>query len=317
MTSTATSYNAAGNVLYSYAQLEGIWCQAGGAPAAAPIAAAIAMAESGGNTAATNNDSNGTVDRGLWQINSVHGSQSTYDVMGNARAAIAISNNGSNWSPWTTYTNGAYQQYLQTNVPADMSAPINATNAAANNNATLTSQAPGGPYDPLNWAPDAFGWFGQIFNLPQSAANAVDKSIATAIQGAILSILNPIFNMIAGIAGITAGAAMVLVGIFLMVKNTEAGQEAGKAAGSALQTGLSLAAPETGAETQYVGAVNKKGQQTTTTVTQRRKAAGAVKVGGQRIQYRPARVRTDVSRSTAQVLRDQAGEYTNNREPAQ
>jgi hypothetical protein len=36
---------AAGNIQYNYAQLEGIWTQAGGSTGAAPIAAAIAMAE--------------------------------------------------------------------------------------------------------------------------------------------------------------------------------------------------------------------------------------------------------------------------------
>ena len=37
---------------------------------------------------------NGTVDRGYWQINSVHGSLSTYGAAGNARAAVLISGNG-------------------------------------------------------------------------------------------------------------------------------------------------------------------------------------------------------------------------------
>lgn len=34
--------------------------------------AAIALEESGGNPLAHNHNSNGTVDRGLWQINSIH-----------------------------------------------------------------------------------------------------------------------------------------------------------------------------------------------------------------------------------------------------
>jgi hypothetical protein len=29
--------------------------------------------------------------------------------MGNAKAAIAISGNGSNWDAWTTYTSGAFE----------------------------------------------------------------------------------------------------------------------------------------------------------------------------------------------------------------
>jgi hypothetical protein len=97
---------------YTFSQLEQIWVNAGGNPAYQIIAAAIAMAESGGNPTATDNDSNGTTDRGLWQINSTHGAQSTYNVMQNARAAVAISDNGTNWQPWTTYTTGEYLQYM-------------------------------------------------------------------------------------------------------------------------------------------------------------------------------------------------------------
>jgi hypothetical protein len=29
--------------------------------------------------------------------------------MGNAKAAIIISNNGHDWAPWTTYVTGAYE----------------------------------------------------------------------------------------------------------------------------------------------------------------------------------------------------------------
>ena len=77
---------------------------AGGSPAAEVTAASIAMAESGGNQFAT-----GTVgERGYWQINPVNGALSTYDPYGNARAAVVMSADGANWSPWTTYTSGAY-----------------------------------------------------------------------------------------------------------------------------------------------------------------------------------------------------------------
>lgn len=97
----------------SYGQLEDLWVSAGGNPAVKAIAAAIAMAESGGVINAQNHNSNGTTDRGLWQINSSHGSQSTFDEMGNARAAVAISSNGTNWKPWVTYNTGAYKRFLK------------------------------------------------------------------------------------------------------------------------------------------------------------------------------------------------------------
>lgn len=89
---------------YSFDQLKALWIQAGGNPAAAAVAAAAAIAESGGNPNAT-----GPVgERGLWQIATSHGAQSTYDPLGNARAAVAISGNGTNWRPWcTAYSDGA------------------------------------------------------------------------------------------------------------------------------------------------------------------------------------------------------------------
>ena len=90
------------------AGLEALWESAGGSRAAAFTAAEIAMAESSGEQYATMHNTNGTTDRGFWQINSIHGAQSTYDAAGNARAAVAISANGADWSPWVTWQTGAY-----------------------------------------------------------------------------------------------------------------------------------------------------------------------------------------------------------------
>ena len=89
--------------------LEALWESAGGSSAAAFTAAEIAMAESGGRQYATNLNGGRSTDRGYWQINSVHGSLSTYGAYANARAAVLISHDGSNWTPWVTYSTGAYQ----------------------------------------------------------------------------------------------------------------------------------------------------------------------------------------------------------------
>ena len=85
--------------------LEALWRSAGGAASAERTAAGVAMAESGGQEYAT-----GSVgERGYWQINPVNGSfLSTYNPYGNARAAVIMSHNGTNWSPWTTWVDGAY-----------------------------------------------------------------------------------------------------------------------------------------------------------------------------------------------------------------
>ena len=86
--------------------LEALWEAAGGSHAEAFMSAEIAMAESGGQQYALSP----TNDYGYWQINGSHGSaEATFNPIGNAEAAIAISSNGTNWNPWTTYVTGAYR----------------------------------------------------------------------------------------------------------------------------------------------------------------------------------------------------------------
>lgn len=115
-----SSTSLSGNL--SYVQLEQLWVDAGGNPAVRNMAAAIAMAESGGRDVVSAPNSNGTVDRGYWQINSSWGSQSTLDPLGNARAAVAISKNGTNWNPWVTFWKGLYKPFLQ---PLSSQPPVN------------------------------------------------------------------------------------------------------------------------------------------------------------------------------------------------
>jgi LysM repeat protein len=85
--------------------LEALWESAGGSHTEAFMAAEIAMAESGGNQYALSP----TDDYGYWQINASHGpAMATFNAVGNAKAAIAISDDGHDWAPWTTYVDGAY-----------------------------------------------------------------------------------------------------------------------------------------------------------------------------------------------------------------
>jgi hypothetical protein len=74
-------------------------------------AVAIALAESNCNPLAKSPpNTNGTIDRGLWQINTVHQDVTdacAYDAQCNANAAFRISSGGTNWKPWSTYNNGA------------------------------------------------------------------------------------------------------------------------------------------------------------------------------------------------------------------
>jgi hypothetical protein len=89
--------------------LKALWESAGGSAGTAFMAAEIARAESSGRQYATDDDGDGSVDRGYFQINSIHGALSTYDPAGNARAAVELSGDGTNWSPWVTYQTGAYR----------------------------------------------------------------------------------------------------------------------------------------------------------------------------------------------------------------
>jgi LysM repeat protein len=100
---TSSSRRLSGNL--SCSGLEALWVAAGGAWSLAFIGAEIALAESGGRQYAHSP----TNDYGYWQINGGHGPRmATYNPIGNAKAAIAISSNGRNWRPWTTYITGAY-----------------------------------------------------------------------------------------------------------------------------------------------------------------------------------------------------------------
>jgi LysM repeat protein len=100
--STGSSAGLSGTL--SCSGLEKLWEQAGGSSGEAFIAAEIAMAESGGNP----NAISPTDDFGLWQINGSNGALATLNPFQNAKSAITLSDNGTNWNPWTTYHSGAY-----------------------------------------------------------------------------------------------------------------------------------------------------------------------------------------------------------------
>lgn len=95
-------------------QIAGLASQAGLSRGRLPTAVATSLAESGGNPNASNRNTDGSIDRGLWQINSVHGRLSTFDPRGNARAMASISHGGTDWTPWVTFKSGAYRTYMGT-----------------------------------------------------------------------------------------------------------------------------------------------------------------------------------------------------------
>lgn len=99
---------------YDYAQLEGLWINAGGSKAMAPIMAAIAMAESAGNSDAYN--ASGAT--GLWQIlGAVNPADqgNLYDPQVNAKEAL-LKYKSQGLGAWVTYTSGAYKEWLKQGV---------------------------------------------------------------------------------------------------------------------------------------------------------------------------------------------------------
>lgn len=92
----------------------------------AKVAAAIAMAESGGNPKSHNTDSStGDNSYGLWQINmlgtlgparraqfGLKSNDDLFDPEVNARVMSEMSKQGQDFSPWSTYKRGNYKAYM-------------------------------------------------------------------------------------------------------------------------------------------------------------------------------------------------------------
>ncbi len=81
---------------YSTQGLERLWMAAGGSGGTAIHAACIAQHESSGMSWVVSP----TNDYGLWQIH--NGGPAMLNAFANAQRAVAMSNNGTNWSQWTT-----------------------------------------------------------------------------------------------------------------------------------------------------------------------------------------------------------------------
>lgn len=195
---------------YTYAQLEALWIQAGGDRASAPVMAAIAIAESSGNPAADHKNTNGTTDRGLWQINSVHGDLSTFDPMGNAKAAVKIKKT-QGLRAWTTYTTGAYRKYLQNGVTPSDNVPTTGSTSTATD-AGLTGDIGG--------------------------------AIGQGMGDAFKALLQPLVSTFIWGGEIMLGIGLMVGGIIVFVINTNAGKSITRDAAT------SVAAPELTLEQQ-------------------------------------------------------------------
>ena len=187
---------------YSYAQLEGLWINAGGPRSQAPIAAAIAEAESAGNP----NARNPSGASGLWQILGAPAgvSGNMFNPATNARMAVAkFKQAGNKFTPWVTFTNGAYRAFLSGKTTPNLNVPGSAGGGGTGSqpNAPIAAYSP----DTCVWAfpgiaVPLFGNVGQFCIISKPQARALIGG--TIIVGAGLLLGLP------GAAMLVAGAAM-------------------------------------------------------------------------------------------------------------
>lgn len=175
-------------------------------------AVAIALAESSGNELATHTNSNGSIDTGLWQINSIHKKVHPnwtipwlQNPTNNAQAMAIVSNNGTNWRPWTTYNSGSYRKYIDE--------VKNKLSIDDSGNPITTGIETG-----LNQIPGIGGTLGDIFGGVTDTTSFI-ASIAESIARAGAWIINP-DNWIR-IVQVIGGVGLGLIAATVIISNSK------------------------------------------------------------------------------------------------
>lgn len=188
--------------VYTFKQLQDLWILYGGPPEVANVAAAIAIGESGGRTDATANEPDGSVSRGLWQINSVHGADSSYDVATNVRAAIKLYKSKGTFTDWTVFNKGIYKQFL--NGTTDTSGGATGVD--------LPFGIPN-PLDALRDIADKIGtiikageWFADVHNIIRiaqviSGIGMIFVGLVMLNQSLIVKVVEPVVKTVATVKG--------------------------------------------------------------------------------------------------------------------
>lgn len=189
---------------YSFAQLEAFAIQGGFPSSLAPTMAAIAMAESSGNNVVQQGQPYSTTGWGLWQITpgnsvpSVGTDQALLNPVANAQAAWA-KYQGQGLGAWTTYTSGAYKQFMQGNV----------TPANDGSTGDTSGSSSGG---------------GIVSDLLSPIVQPFEHMFDVAVN-------NIVYVLIVG-----AGIGMIGVGLVLMLRESPAGTTVVNAVGGAART---------------------------------------------------------------------------------
>jgi len=188
----------------TYAQLEGLWINAGGSKATAPMAAAIAEAESGGDPAQTSRNPDGGTNVGLWQLDTPGGVGAGHSVADlkdpflNAALAVNGSKNGTNWASWETFANGAYKAFLSGSTTPDTASVPDGTLAGG----TATGTGGGTATATGAGTPCLLAWPSVSLAVTSVGGGCIiTKSAARAIVGGLLL----------GSAGILGIAALIIL----------------------------------------------------------------------------------------------------------
>jgi hypothetical protein len=154
---------------YDFAGLVELATAAGITGPDAQLAAAIAMAESGGNPKAISL----TGDYGLWQVNARSWPQfdrnRLLEPAYNAKAMAVIARTSRGWDHWSVHKNGRYKKFLE--------AAGGSTSSAGFGWSDLVPDL-----DPLDLAPDLPGLPG-IDDVTDAAGNVVGGVVGEAISG--------------------------------------------------------------------------------------------------------------------------------------
>jgi hypothetical protein len=228
---------------YTYAQLEGLWIKAGGSKGLAPLMAAIAEAESGGDSTAENDkDNDGTqTSWGLWQISDGTHNQPVPNILSpsvNAQQAVAKYKT-EGLGAWGTYTTGAYKAYMGSSTP-----DLNVPGAAG----TIQAATDTAKIEPYSTDTCLFGFPGISMPLVGNVGQfcLLPKHTGRAFIGIML--------MTAGAFIALPGVAMIMIDVGL--------RAAGPIGGAAQRTGrvVSWVAPEAGAAMSAAGSAASRGR---------------------------------------------------------
>ncbi len=225
-------------------------------PQAIATITAISLAESGGNTSSINTgytlptgaQSENSV--GLAQINTLahpnYSASALTNPFTNLAAALNISGGGTNFTPWTTYTNGAYQKYLPqatqaavmaTSVPTFLQQTLaglqnfssNVSQNASTSNAVPSSSS--AQAAPVSFTSDLAGIandlnpinvFKQFYNIGSNLANSGAKSTTQGIASIASSALGDLVKVFLSdipwieIAEGTIGVFLAITGLIML-----------------------------------------------------------------------------------------------------